>query len=382
MRDGRAEVNFLTRFAAASRRIRRIQGLHRLIFGRRFRQNTARRLLILFEPNRISYASVFPFLTYAEAFRARYDVEIRCLPVEQALQRGIPEGLSSATHVLAQTWLTDPRHRHEQLEQLMLSLNPGVTSAYLDTFANCDIRWAGVFESTAFYYKKSLFTDLSEFSRSTFGHTNLTEYYGRLYGLENEMMDWGVPSSALLKLRLAPNFLTDPDLSAALLAEPRRAPPQKDIDLHARIGGTSADSWYGEMRRHAARVVDELDGLRVAKGIGVSRRVFGQELLRSKACFSPFGYGELCWRDIEAIAAGAVLIKPDMSHLRTEPDLYRDGETYIACRWDFADFSEKLRKILADEERRLYLTKNARRIAQTYLEMSGPVSTYAELFSN
>lgn len=359
---------------------RRNQALHRLLFGRRFRGNSNRRLLILFEPNRISYASVFPFLEYERAFRARYDVEIRCMPVDRALRQGIPDSLSTATHVIAQTWLTDPRSRHEQLERLLGGLPGGVTRAYLDSFANNDVRWAGIFESTAFYFKKSLFTDLSEFTRPTYGHTNLTEYYGRLYGLEDEMTDWGVPQSALPKLRLAPNFLTDPDLSAALMAEPKESPPEKEIDLHARLGGTSAEGWYGEMRRHAARVVDGLSGLRVAKGTGVSRRVFAHELQRSKACFSPFGYGELCWRDIEAIAAGAVLIKPDMSHLRTEPDLYRDGETYIACRWDFADLSDKLNEILADEERRLFLTDNARRIARAYLEMSGPVSTYSDLF--
>ena len=107
-----------------------------------------------------------------------------------------------------------------------------------------------------------------------------------------------------------------------------------------------------------------------------------QELQRSTACFSPFGYGELCWRDIEAIAAGAVLIKPDMSHLRTEPNLYRDGETYIACRWDFADLSDKVSEILADEERRLFLTNQARCIAREYLANSGPVSTYSDIFSN
>ena len=375
-------MNRLIRAIASAPGKRRYQALHRLIFERRFRGDTARRLLILFEPNRISYASVFPFLEYAQAFRARYDVEIRCMPVEQALQRGIPDGLSAATHILAQTWLTDPKTRHEKLERLLASLPTGVIRAYLDSFANNDIRWAGVFESTALYYKKSLFTDLSQFTRPTYGHTNLSEYYGRLYNLQDEVINWGIPQTVLPKLRLAPNFLTDPDLSAALRAEPRNTVSQKDIDLHARLGGTGAEGWYGEMRRHAARVVDELDGLRVAKWTGVSRRVFEQELLRSKVCFSPFGYGELCWRDIEAIAAGAVLIKPDMSHLRTVPDLYYDGETYIACRWDFADLSEKLKEILADEERRLRLIENARRVARTYLEMSGPVSTYSDFFSN
>jgi hypothetical protein len=356
--------------------------LHPLLFGRRFSGDTSRRLLILFESNRISYASVFPFLDYAPEFRARHDVEIRCMPVDVALQRGIPERLSTATHVVAQSWLTDPRPRHEALERLLKGLPQTVTRAYLDCFANNDIRWASVFESVDFYYKKSLFTDLSRFIGPTYGHTNLTEFYGRLYGLPDEMTDWAVPPSTLPKLRLAPNFLTDPSLSAAILSEDSGPPPKKDIDLHARLGGIGEKSWYGEMRRRAALAVDGLQGLTVAKGPGVSRQVFSDEMRRAKACFSPFGYGELCWRDIEAIVAGAVLIKPDMSHLRTEPDLYRDGETYVACRWNFTDLPDRVNEVLVDEDRRRTLTENARRIARTYLETAGPVTTYADLFAS
>lgn len=373
-------MNKLIRSIAASPRKRLNQTLHRLVFGRRFTHDTKHRLLILFVPSRICYSSVFPFLDYADAFRKKFSVEIRCLPVEDALQNGIPDGLSAATHVLAQTWLTNPRSRHEQLERLLAGLPDGVMSAYQDTFANTDIRLAGIFKSISLYYKKSLFTDVSRFTRPTFGHTNLSDYYGRLYGRDEEMTDWAVPEAVLPKLRIAPNFLTDPSLSAAILAKPAKHLPEKVIDLHARLGGTAAKDWYGEMRRHATRAVDCLTGLRVAKGASVSGRVFNRELIRSKVCFSPFGYGELCWRDIEAIAAGSVLIKPDMSHLRTEPDLYRDGETYIACRWDFADLPDKLSEILSDDSKQHYLTTNAKNAAKMYLQNSGPVSTYADLF--
>lgn len=356
--------------------------IHTALFGRRFVGDTSRRLLVLFEPNRISYASIFPFISYARAFRDRYDVEICCLPVESALNDGLHEGVSTATHVVAQTWLTDPISRHEKLERLYSGLPNEVAKAYLDSFSNCDIRLAGVFKSVDLYYKKSLFIDPSRFTSPTYGHTNLAEYYGHLYGIDDKMTNWDVPPSVLPKLRLAPNFLTDSDLSAALLAEDPKASFEKDIDLHARLGGTVGEGWYGEMRRHAARAVDQLSGLRVAKGAKVSRRVFAQELQRSKACFSPFGYGELCWRDIEAIAAGSVLIKPNMSHLRTVPDLYRDGETYVACRWDFADLPEKVSEIIGDRNKRLKLASNAKRIAKQYLESDGPVSAYSDLFQS
>ena len=39
----------------------------------------------------------------------------------------------------------------------------------------------------------------------------------------------------------------------------------------------------------------------------------------SRICISPFGYGEICWRDFEAILCGCLVVKPDMSHVETNP---------------------------------------------------------------
>jgi spore maturation protein CgeB len=54
----------------------------------------------------------------------------------------------------------------------------------------------------------------------------------------------------------------------------------------------------------------------------------------------------VCFRDYEAAAAGCLLVKPDMGHLRTSPNIFRDGETYVSVRWDLADLGEKIRHYL------------------------------------
>ena len=356
--------------------------LHRLLFSTQFTDRRARRLLILYQPNRISYASVYPFLHYAEDYALEFDAEVRLFPVETALTHGLPQRLRAPTHVLAQAWLTDPPEKHAALAGLLMSLPAGTIKAFSDTFANADIRLAAVLPNLDLYFKKSLFVDTSEFLRPRYGHTNLTEYYGRLYDLEDETTDWHVPASALGKLRLAPNFLTDPGL-LRLFVGSSSVPDLsgRQIDLHARLGGVEKSGWYGEMRRHAFRAVEALDDLTVATGTGVSRKAFMDELRQSKICFSPFGYGELCWRDIEAIAAGAVLLKPDMSHLCTAPDLYRDGETYVACRWDFSDVRHKVHALLSDDERRTDIATRAWKDARSYLVDAGPVRQYSDLFT-
>jgi hypothetical protein len=57
---------------------------------------------------------------------------------------------------------------------------------------------------------------------------------------------------------------------------------------------------------------------------------------------SPFGYGEICYRDFEIILAGALLFKPSMEHLKTYPDIYVKNKTYVPFEWDFMDFNEKI----------------------------------------
>lgn len=71
-------------------------------------------------------------------------------------------------------------------------------------------------------------------------------------------------------------------------------------------------------------------------------------LINSKICISPYGYGEIGIRDIEAISAGCIIIKPDMSFVDTLPNIYENGKTFISCNSDFSNLSEKIDFILND----------------------------------
>src|SRR5690606_31733309 len=95
-------------------------------------------------------------------------------------------------------------------------------------------------------------------------------------------------------------------------------------------------------------------------GPSIPTRRYRQELANTRICVSPFGYGEVCYRDFEAVAAGCVLAKPDMSHVRTEPDIYIPHETYIPFRLDLSDLHEALQPYLADPARCAALAEAAR----------------------
>lgn len=79
---------------------------------------------------------------------------------------------------------------------------------------------------------------------------------------------------------------------------------------------------------------------------------YRKELSTSQLVISPFGWGELNYRDFETFQSGSALVKPSMHHLETWPNLYKPGETYVNYDWDLKNFIPIIRKYLDDKEDR------------------------------
>lgn len=83
-----------------------------------------------------------------------------------------------------------------------------------------------------------------------------------------------------------------------------------------------------------------------SKDGGLSQREYDQILQRSMTCLSPFGYGA-CYRSFESLYAGSVCIQPDNTYVKSWPNVYLPGETYIQCEADFADLEEKVNHVVS-----------------------------------
>jgi hypothetical protein len=78
----------------------------------------------------------------------------------------------------------------------------------------------------------------------------------------------------------------------------------------------------------------------------LEKKQYLSEMKQAAAVLSPFGWGEVCYRDFEACLVGAVLIKPKMDHLLTWPDSYRPWETYAPVEWDASDLDSAVSRVL------------------------------------
>lgn len=68
----------------------------------------------------------------------------------------------------------------------------------------------------------------------------------------------------------------------------------------------------------------------------------------AKVIVSPWGHGELCYRDFEALLDGCVLVKPRTDFVQTVGNFLREGETYLPCAPDASDLATVIQTALAN----------------------------------
>lgn len=333
----------------------------RLFLARRFSPGSGLRVCVFYTPSRIAFSQVYPFLFYEDELRSRFKSEIRLIPVDHFLDEESSHQWVADVYFI-QLWFTVEPPLLTRVFDRLASQRPNARIYFLDAFAHNDLRLSPHIDPFIHrYLKKSLFRNREDFLLAFRGETNLTQYYGDLYGVEAPPVDWKIPRSILPKLGLWPNFFTGPQFLADFFQNKRSKYgdfQNRNIDVHARLGIKGSD-WYQRMREASLSAISSIPGTKVVTDPGISWRKYMTELRDSKLCFSPFGYGELCWRDVEAFMAGSVLVKPDMGHLETHPDLFVPYETYVPIRWDFSDLEEKILHVLGDDQLRTHIAATA-----------------------
>ena len=107
-----------------------------------------------------------------------------------------------------------------------------------------------------------------------------------------------------------------------------------------------------------------------------------QKLYQSKICLSPFGMGEICYRDFEAMQFGTLLMKPDQSCVQTCPNPYIENETYISVKPDWSDLNEKIEDIVSNYNNYAHIPENFRKQFKEQYKLENWCMYWYNIFSN
>ncbi len=238
---------------------------------------------------------------------------------------------------------------------------------WLDTADSTGTCLFDVLPYVDLYFKKQVLKDSKDYLRTVWGGRTFCEYYHKLLGItDDKVTDRFFPPATmegLKKLRISWNVGLG-DLYASkpfhiyLRPNSRKQPQFVDCDKERLLDLQYRGSGYSPIAGYPRSKSQEL--LATIKGIticDVSKKIPKPEYIlegqNSKSILSPFGWGEICGRDFEAIVYGATMIKQSMEHCITYPNVYQPWVTYVPLKWDFSDFVDIISKCGSEEYRNI-----------------------------
>jgi hypothetical protein len=248
---------------------------------------------------------------------------------------------------------------------------------YFDGRDDLCIQFPELLTFSDLYVKRHVFRDRSMYLKRYVGSINLTDYVYDRHGSAaldgDESASEPMREEDLRKIHRGMSFGMDEVMLSLLKRFPdveSGGGRESDVICRAKV----PDNWMGYLRSPVIKALEQLSrkGLRViTPKKRVSQEEYYREMLGSKICVSPLGYGEVCYRDYESVIFGCLLMKPDMSHAEVYPDIFRPYETYVPIAWDYSDLEEKIDYYLKCEDERLQITNRAREVLKKSHQAEG-----------
>jgi hypothetical protein len=297
--------------------------------------------------------------------------------------------------VLKISFRTDPSDAQRIVRTIRTALK-NTRILYFDGDDDLCIQWPAILPYVDLYVKKHIFRDKNSYLQRFVGKSNLHDYVSDKFGYSFSERDYGnyregytfitetspMPIDQLDKIKLGYNIALDRHIMKVHRYVQHQLPPRvKENDIIFR-GSVAQENWSYHLRKDIEPILRRLE--KTYQVIIPSRRVspeeYYEEMIRSKICVSPFGYGEICWRDFEAILCRCLLVKPDMSHVETNPDIFRPYETYVPVLWDFSDLEEKLSYYLTHDEARQRIVAKAFSVLDEFYHRDDFIKLAADIF--
>ena len=240
---------------------------------------------------------------------------------------------------------------------------PDFSRALCNRYRSCAARTAYVDHSDAggtanvdlldtfdLYFKKQLYADRRRYQQPEYQNRIHCDFYASRYGIRDSHVAPTRPTISdieLSRLRTSWNILLSNNYVAGRCHRARvgmfrsRLPAplpwsQRSSIIFSRWTDSHTLASVGVPRSEIAKNLSctAIGSLRCAVGVCGAAQ-YRREIARCVGVVSPFGWGEICYRDLEAFVVGAALLKPSVEHLETWPPLFVAGETYISLPWAY-----------------------------------------------
>jgi hypothetical protein len=267
----------------------------------------------------------------------------------------------------------------ERNEFLSWCRSKAKTVIWFDTTDSTGTTSFGVLPYVDLYAKNQLLHDTSLYKQQFYSGIFYADYYHKLKNIEDDGIQGGFQPAKpdeLSKITVSWNlglgdFHTNTVWGRRLrlywpwvnyILETTNTNVNRRIKVSYRVtskfSGLRTISFHREeVRRQLLLLAKTYEYHILANNVKIPYKQYKSEMNETAIVPSPFGLGEICYRDFECFLSGATLLKPDMSHLETWPNYYEPNITYVPYKWDFSDFQTTLLDLIESPEK-------CRRIAQ------------------
>lgn len=246
------------------------------------------------------------------------------------------------------------------------------------------------------YVKNQILKDKKQYQQTFYGMRPSTDFYHRTFGITDSLPDephlnifpetkdldkitvgWNSGLTYYGRWRHFLEPLCWRQLKIHRWFRPHFYPihQERPIPCSARFGCQYPRETASEPRKQIkARLADQLS----SDKLNMSQ--YFKEMRRSRTCLSPFGLGEISLRDFEIVLSGAVMIKQNMDHLDTWPNLWQKDKTYLDFSWDLSDLKNTIAYALEKPDELLDRAKAAQRLYKRAIDTQPGEGSFTEHF--
>ena len=236
------------------------------------------------------------------------------------------------------------------------------------------------------YVKKQIYKDMNIYCNTLYGGRYYSDYYHRNFSvndkekyssvnLKKEYFDkivlaWNIGVSDIFeytnlfsylnkfKVTFLSNYL---DYENFKFKEKLKFKTQnfKKIDILSKMNLNISRRSVGFQRVLLNKFLNEKKYSNCIFGKRISKVDYFRKLNETKVVINAYGWGEVCYREFEAIRSGAAFLTPDMEKILTWPNIYQKDKTYTPYLFDFSDLEEKIEFLIKNNQHRSFLIKNS-----------------------